>query len=460
MSTKKISIDDFPLTRFHWKMTFYTGGGAFIDGYIIGIIGIALSFIQPQLGLSTVMTGLVGSATLAGLFLGALAFGYITDLIGRRLMFILNLVVFVIASVLQFFITNSFELLILRFLIGLAVGADYPIASSMLAEFTPRRHRGLLMGTLLGGYWVGYVMSFLIGYLLIDVGDDNWRWMLASSAVPALILLICRLDTPESPRWLKEKGRIAEARAILDKHLGDNVELPETSHTKTSFINIFRKGYLKRIIFVSSYWILQVAPGYALALFTPSILENFNITGDESFKYLGSLIISVFYFIGVIPGILLVDKIGRRPLLIWPFLISGMILVVLGGLGHAPAWFVLLLFALYAIVHSATSVLQWLYPNELFPTDVRATAVGFTTAMSRIGAVIGTFFLPLCISSLGVGVTMYINAALFFLGWIISYFMAPETNKLSLSEASSISTNTKGQIIDNTITTIKEEIIK
>jgi putative MFS transporter len=419
-------------------MTFYTGGGAFCDGYILGIIAIALQLLTPQLKLTPVMTGLVGSAALAGLFFGSLIFGYVTDIIGRKIMFVLNLVAFVVGSVLQFWITDATQLIALRLFLGIAVGADYPIATSLLAEFTPKKYRGMLLGTLVGLWWIGFVAAYAVGAWMVTWGPNSWRWMLASSAVPAAILLIARLDCPESPRWLMEKGRVAQARMILDKYFGENVdiEVPERP-TKTSYLEIFRKGYGSRTIFCSLFWVLQVAPGFAISTFIPKVLANFHVA-QGSFVYVGTLIIGAFYIVGMLPGVLLVDRIGRRPVILWPCIGQAVLLAGLGRMANAKPWAILLTFSIYAVLHTGTSVVQWIYPNELFPTEIRATAVGFAAAMSRLGAFWGTFFMPLILSTFGNQSAMYFNAGLYALGFVVSYFMAPETANLTLAQAASV----------------------
>jgi len=437
-SKQRIITDDVPLNWFHARMTIFTSGGAFCDGYILGTIAIALTLLTPVLKLTPVLSGLVGSAALAGLFFGSLVFGYVTDFVGRKFMFITNLIAFIVFSALQFWITDVMQLVVLRFFLGLAVGADYPIASSLLAEFSPRKQRGLLLGIFTGMWWVGFTAAYAVGALLVSSGPDAWRWLLASSAVPAAILLIARLDCPESPRWLMEKGRVGEARKILDKYFGENVdiELPEKS-VKTSFVQIFSKGYGPRTIFCSLFWVLQAAPGLAIGTYIPKVLANFHLA-TANFTYYGTLIIGIFYILGMIPGVYLVDKIGRRPVIIWPFIGQAVLLISLAKMTNATPFAILVVFCFYAILHTGTSVVQFIYPNELFPTEVRATAFGFATAISRLGAFWGTFFMPIILSKFGNAGGMYFNAALFLIGFVICYFMAPETANLSLTQAASI----------------------
>ena len=128
-----------------------------------------------------------------------------------------DLAAIVVFSVAQAFVNGPEQLLVLRFLIGVAVGADYPIATSLLAEFSPRKHRGAMLGLLTVMWSVGSAAAYIIGDLLLRLGPDGWRWLLACPAVPAAILVLLRIGTPESPRWLLSQGRVEEAEAVMRK---------------------------------------------------------------------------------------------------------------------------------------------------------------------------------------------------------------------------------------------------
>ena len=439
VSRTSTSIENLQLNSFHWKIAFYSAGGPFCDGYILGIIAPALAVLTPQLGLSSLMVSLIGASTLVGIFFGGLVLGYVTDLVGRQTMYVLDLLTFVVASVLQFFVGEGWQLLVLRFVLGVAIGADYPIATALLTEFTPRRHRGLLLSINLFFWWAGFAVAYVVGYFLVGIGEESWRWMLASSALPAALVLLMRLGTPESPRWLASKGRVDEARAALRVAFGEDADLGDLppDPPQTSFWNIFRHGYAKRSIFVAAFWLLQVTPLFAIFTFSPAILDAFNLGGGKS-AYLGSAIIGLFALAGIVPAMFLVGSWGRRPILIWPFLITGIALLILGIAPQSPTWVVVALFVVFATFNAGSSVLQWIYPNELFPTEVRATAMGFGTAASRIGAATGTFLLPLSLAEFGIGTTMILASLLCFAGFVMSWFLAPETRGLALAEASAV----------------------
>ena len=435
------TMEEMPLSKFHFTMFAYTSGSAFLDGYIIGIIAVALSVMQPQFDMSLTVIGLIGTATLVGMFVGGIAGGYLTDIIGRKKMFLIDMVVMLIVSILQFYINDPIQLVILRFIIGVAVGADYPIAGTLMAEFSPKKNRGALLGGLIGLWYVGYALSYLVGYFMLSLGDTSWRWMLLSSALPVFFLLIARLNMPESPRWLANKGREKEANAIIQKIFGEHVIMSDEPETKekTNFLDMFRNGYGKWTFFVAVFWSLQLIPIYGIGTYIPEILAKFGFA-DGTKEYLGSAVINIVYLVGLLPALYSVEKFGRRPTLIWPFLVASITLFVLGATSGLNMTFatILFLFIIFGTFTTGMGILQWIYPNELFPTHIRGTALGFGTGVSRIASSISTFFFPAIMANYGLEATLYICGALFFVGFLVSFFMAPETKNMSLTQASSL----------------------
>ena len=425
------SLDDAPFSAFHRRIAIYSCGGPFCDGYILGIIAAALGPLSSEIGLTAGWQGIVGAAALVGMFVGGLVFGYLTDLLGRRVMYSADLLVLVVASAAQFWVHDRVSLLILRFVLGLAVGADYPIAAALLSEFAPKRQRGMLLAAMIGAWWLGYTISFIAGYALGNEGL-SWRWMLASSAIPAALVCLLRWGTPESPRWLMSKGRTAEAHDLIQRHIGSGYGLQESASAKTAYRTIFRGPYLGRTAFVCVFWSCQVVPTFAIYTFAPDLLRAFG-SPDPAF---GAAILSLFFLAGVIPAVLLIDRIGRRPVLTVPFAVTGVTLLLLGWLPRGSSILVEVCFILFAIFNAGSSVLQWVYPSELFPTEVRATALGFGTAVSRIGAAVGTFLFPIGLARLGVAPLMTIVAAICGIGWLVSVRFAPETRGMSLQAAS------------------------
>lgn len=434
-STRRL-IDDASMTPFVKKIVLFSSGGAFLDGYVLSVIGVALVQLTPALGLTSAQTAATGAAALAGIFFGSLVGGRLTDALGRRTMFILDVSAIAVVSLAACFVGAAWQLIVLRLLLGFFIGADYPIATSLIAEFSPRAERAVTMGLVSAAWYLGATAAAFVGFALYTV-DGGWRWMLGSALVPAVGLLIGRHDIPESPRWLAQRGQEDKAREVMAAVFGEDVALDEQEPAPAGFAAVFRQGYLGRIVFLGLLILCQVVPMYAMYTFGPSIIAAFGL-GEGSLSVLGEAAISLFFLIGTIPAMYWLNSMGRRPLLIGSLALMAAGLLVPGIWPGASVVVIIIAFAVYAFFSGGPGILQWLYPNEMFPTEVRATAVGVAIAISRIGVVVSTYALPLFLDAYGIGPTMLVGAGLLVVCLALSVVMAPETRGLTLSEASSL----------------------
>ena len=436
MAKKAVLLDDLGVTPFLRRVTLFSSGGPFLEGYVLGIVGIAMVKMVPDLKLTDSQVGAIGTIALAGLFVGAVLGGWATDKLGRRKMFVIDVLAIAALSVANLFVADAFQLIAVRFLIGVAIGADYPIATSMIAEFTPRRYRAISMGFIAAIWYVGANVSYTIGYLVLE-WNNGWRWALASSLIPCVIIMVGRWSIPESPRWLYSKGRKDEADQILYQIFGQPVILEEEPEERTRFSEIFRGSYLKRILFVGSIWLCQAIPMFAIYTYGPQIMGAFGF-GSGRGVLIGETIVGTFFLVGTIPAMFLAEWMGRRPLIIYSFVLMTAAMAVLGFYKGAPIAVVIGCFAVYAICSGGPGNLQWLYPNELFPTEVRASAMGVAMAFSRIGTVFSIYLLPGLINTRGIEAVMLMGAGISALGCLVSVLFAPETKGLTLAAASSI----------------------
>ncbi|UKY53523.1 MFS transporter [Streptomyces inhibens] len=422
--------------RFETRIAVCAGGGEICDGWVLGVVGAALPLAHRDLELTPVWAGLIGSASLIGLFFGGLIFGWVTDKVGRQKMYLIDLIVFLIGSLLQLVVQDAMQLLAVRLVMGAAVGADYAIAGALVAEFAPPKRRGRLLASLIVFWYIGYTLAAAFGFALTSWATDGsmWRWILASSAVPSLVVLLARLGTPESPSWLASKGRIAEAEAISERWLGRKLDRSgiDEEPVKTSHRLLFSRPYLRRTLFTSLFWLCQVTPFFAISTFSPQALSSLGAPSDG----VGELLLNLFLLAGCLTGMTVIDRLGRRRLLIWPFVVTAGALLALGLWPHGPQWAIAMCFGVFALFHAGSSVLQAVYPSEVFPTQIRATGIGFAAAVSRIGAAVGTFLIPMGLDAWGVSAVMLLGCALSLVGALVSLAWAPETSGLELAQVS------------------------
>lgn len=380
----------------------YANAGVFCDGYILSSIGLSLITLTPAFHLDAVTTGLIGAATLFGILVGAPLFGHLTDRHGRRILMIADLCTFVVVAIAQIFATNAAELIALRFVLGLAIGADYPIATAIVAEFMPAKRRGAALSAVEAVWFFGAAVAYVAGYALLKTGPASWKWILASPAIFAALGLFLRTTAPESPMWLAAR---------------DAGELQ-----RVSFATLFHAPFRGRLAFVSAMWLLQVVPLFAIYTYAPTVLAVLRI-GDRS-SPLGSIAITAAFALGAVVAMPLIEGWGRRPICILGF---GVAVVAFGVLPYAGGNVVVVAFLAYAVGMGAATVLELVYPAELFPTALRASATGFAAAISRIGAFVGTFLLPLGLARFGATTIILGACALSFAGLAISLPWAPET---------------------------------
>lgn len=436
MAKEAVLLDDLGVTPFLRRVTLFSSGGPFLEGYVLGVVGIAMVKMVPDLHLTDSQVGAIGTIALAGLFVGAILGGWATDKLGRRKMFVIDVLAIAALSIGNLFVHDAIQLIAVRFLIGVAIGADYPIATSMIAEFTPRRYRAISMGFIAAVWYVGANVSYLVGYLVLE-WRNGWRWALASSLIPCIIILVGRWSIPESPRWLYSKGRKEEADQILHDIFDHWVVLEEEPSERTRFGEIFKGVYLKRILFVGFIWLCQAIPMFAIYTYGPQIMGAFGFDSGRGIL-IGESIVGTFFLLGTIPAMFLAEWLGRRPLIIYSFLLMTAAMAVLGWYKGAPIAVVIACFGIYAICSGGPGNLQWLYLNELFPTQVRASAMGVAMAFSRIGTVFSIYLLPGLISTRGIEAVMLMGAGISALGALVSILFAPETKGLTLAAASSV----------------------
>jgi putative MFS transporter len=411
--------------------------GYISDGYGLGVVGIALAAAQPKLALTAGWLGAVGASSLAGLFVGALLSGSAADRFGRRPIYAYNMIAFVGLSLLQLGVDSAAQLLLIRFLLGLVLGTDYVVCKALLAECIPRLNRGRAL-SLMGVAWaLGYSLAYIVGMLLENTGPDAWRWILASSAIPALISLPLRVTVPESPFWLARAGHEAQAQRVIERCFGAGYGITP-SLSGPGVATAPPRGGSLRVLFASRHraatlvaatlFFCLVVPYFAVSTFIPLVMAAVHVSGNR----VAGLIYIIGLTLGSVGGFLVVDWLPRRQFVIGSFAVTSFALLVSTTVSGLSDGLVILSFAVFSCVLSAAQAQIYVYLPELFPTSVRASGLGIAVAVSRLGAAAGTSLLPLCVLHFGVNAALYVCIVTLVLGGIVAYLWAPETRRRSL----------------------------
>lgn len=415
--------------------------GEFVDGYDLLVMGAALLFLKPDFHLSSSGAGWLGAISFIGAAVGLLIFGDLTDRYGRRVIFIINLLLFVVFSVVSAFAQNVPELMIARFLVGFGVGMDIPTSSAFLAEIAPGRRRGRLAGSLPNVMWLlGAVVAVGLAIVLRGTtGNDTWRWLFGLAAVPALLVLAGRQILPESPRWLSARGRHDEAAAIY-RQLG--IDEPERGGLEDGgpkrpggYRALFAREHRTRVLVFA---LLFAANGFGGAVGTIAGPQVFSSTGlSQGLSLQFSLFGFLVGLVGVLGGSLLIDRVSRRWFGVIASLAAFFGAFVLGafGKGH-PA----VLITGYLVFTFATWIgpgtLAWVWQGELFPTGLRGVGIGFTQAATRLAIAANAFLVPQMLTAHGLAAIIPFSFAYLIVIALLLSFRFFETTGLDLERAS------------------------
>jgi len=443
------ALDSARLTPTHWKIWLLSAMGVYLDGFDLFIIAVALPLVAADFKPDATTQGLIGAAAPLGAVIGAVAVGRLADRWGRKVMFFLDLVFFVVFSVLSGLAWDVASLIAFRFLLGVGIGADYPLSSSYVSEFMPARLRGRMMVAGFSFQALGSLSGAGVGLLvlLLHPTPDAWRFMLMAGVIPALLVVMMRSTLPESPRWCANNGRCDEASAVLTSMLGTAVAAAPEEEGDTSFAALFSRRYIRRTILSTVPWFLMDVCLYGVGFFTPTILAAMAFTraGDLMSRDIasteGAVVLDVFLVVGFALAIWLVERWGRIRLQLVGF--AGMtvglaLLAISAGLpGDAPLHLGLIFggFALFNLmVNMGPNPTTFLLPAELFPTSLRATGHGLAAAAGKVGATVGVFLLPVLRDAWGLCPSLAAVAVFSLLGFIVTWAFGVETRGRSLAE--------------------------
>jgi MFS transporter, putative metabolite transport protein len=437
------ALNERPLSPRQWYAAILVAFGEFIDGYDLLVMGAAIILLKAQFNLGPQAVGLLGASTFLGAIVGLLVFGDMSDRLGRRSIFVVNLFLFVIFAIASAFVTSVTWLFVMRFLIGVGIGMDIPTSTAYLAEIAPRKQRGAIVGSLLNIMWIlGALVSTLLAIPLIAyAGEEAWRWMLGLAAIPALLTLLARQGLPESPRWLLARGRVEEAREafrMFGIEPSPESLVPRKVETG-SYGELFGPRYRKRTLIVALVFGLNCFSGSITSIASPIVLNTVGALSTNATLLFSALVWAVG-LLGTIIGSRLIDRIGRRRLCYMSAIPHGITALVLSVYGQSsPTVLIIGFFILAFAVWVGISVLVWVWASELFPTHLRGRSQGFCNACCRLAISANIFIVPIALSSFGFSLYIgLLSIPMFLLAFIVSrndFFEGSQRDLDELGEA-------------------------
>lgn len=432
-----VAFDQLPGTRKLDIITMLSSMGVFMDGYALSIFSTAYIYLMNSFLDKAIFVSFGAAAIYIGMFFGSITFGRISDSHGRRKIFVYDMALSSIFLFLTSFSSNLLEFFIFEAIAGIGIGADYPISSSIQAEFSPRKTRGRYLVFNIFSWTIGSVVFYVISIpIVLYSGNFAWRLMYATGAVIPVIVILSRRSLPESPYWLSEKGRYAEAEKVTN-WMGIDIGIkalpaPSVEKGKTSFSEIGK--FFPLIIFTSLAWLSYDIASYGVWNYTPSLFVQSG--GGYVYAIIATLLEELPVVAGTLICLIYVDRIGRKKLESIGFGFAGISLVLFGLFSLHGSFPFLYIFAAFALMHFFHNIgptnITYLYPVEIFPTRIRATAMGISTAASRLGAILGVFAFPLLINGLSISYGLLFFAVFEFIGLAVTVILAPETRNKSL----------------------------
>lgn len=423
--------------------------GGLLFGYDTAVISGAIGFMRTRFEMSAMMTGWAASSALAGCILGALFAGYLSDRFGRKKIMLLSAVFFFISAVWSGIPFGLFDFIIARILGGLGVGAASMLSPMYIAEIAPAKIRGRLVSVNQFAIISGMLVVYFVNALIAGAVDEQWnvqygwRWMFISEALPAGLFFVMLLLVPESPRWLTEAGRSDEALAILTRIGGSAHAEQEFRQIKiaidgesANFSQLFNPGMRIALLIGVGLAILQQITGINVVLYyAPEIFKSAGLTSVSAIS--DTVIVGAVNLAFTLVAIAVVDKVGRKPLLLIASAGMGVSLFLLGRAfrleqfeGRGVLLYVLTYVASFAV---AMGPVVWVVISEIFPTKIRGRAMSAATVCLWVSCYLVSQFFPYMLETLK-GTTFWVYAAICAVAFVFVALAVPETKGKTLEE--------------------------
>ena len=422
-------LDTLPFTRRHFRVLTGSGVGWALDAMDVGLISFVIAALAQQWDLSKTETGWIASVGFIGMAIGATLGGLLADRLGRRQVFAITLLVYGVATGASALVGGLAMLLVLRFFVGLGLGAELPVASTYVSEFAPRRIRGRLIVVLEAFWAIGWTAAALIGYFVIPASDSGWRWAFALGAVPAVYAIIVRWGLPESPRWLASRGRLSQAERIVAAFEADAgitagplvqktpVSRAIADDAATRLGTLWYPEFRLRTLCIWLIWFCVNFAYYGAFIWIPSILVDAGYDLVRSFGF--TLLITLAQLPGYAVAAWLIEVWGRRTTLS-VFLAGSAVSAVLFGTATGIGPIIATGMALSFFNLGAWGALYAVTP-EIYPTSLRGTGAGWAAGVGRIASIVAPLMVPLLLAAGGAPLLFAIFAGFFIVAAIVTW---------------------------------------
>lgn len=436
-------LDNAPLSSQLWKIMFISGMGFFTDAYDLFIIGVVMTLIKTEWHISPLEESLVDSTALLSSALGALLFGRIADMLGRKRIYGYEVLMLAAGALASAFAPNILWLIGLRFFLGIGIGGDYPVSATIMSEYACKQHRGLLVSLVFSMQAAGLIIGPLFAAGLLSTGlshDTIWRILLAAGAIPPLAVFWQRRKLRETPRFLS-------ANNLSEDESGKVVRMDEahSANQSISFWDGFHRlvadeTLLARLIGASGAWFLMDAAYYGNTVSSPLVLSALAGHPDLRHRALTQLLIFVVFAApGYVIAALCMDRLGRKFIQTFGFAMMAIaftLMALIPGITRMTAPFVLIYGLSFFFTEFGPNTTTFVYPSEIFPVRVRTTAHGLAAAMGKLGGFIGVFLFPYLLRWNGMRAAEAAAAGASVIGAALTLFLLPETKGKSLEELS------------------------
>lgn len=382
-------IDKAKISPFHWRILFWCTLIIIFDGYDLVIYGVVLPILMQQWQLDPVTAGALGSTALFGMMIGAMLLGTLSDRFGRKKMIVLCIVLFSGFTALNGFAQTPLQFGVMRFIAGLGIGGVMPNVVALMSEYSPRRIRSTLVAVMFSGYAIGGMLSAVLGIWIVP--QFGWQVMFYLAVIPLLLLPLIWTQLPDSVAFLVRQGKIAEARKVLaaltGKPLPDDAELAvhQPQKTEQSLAALFSNNRaLSTLMFFQAFFICLLMV-YGLGSWLPKLMTMAGYGFGSSLMFL--LFLNIGGIIGAIGGGWLSDRFHPRPVLMLFFTLAAVSLALLGFKSHVAVLYFLVTVAGATTIGS--QILLYAYVAQFYPTAIRSTALGWSSGVGRIGAILG-----------------------------------------------------------------------